>query len=339
MRLNKDVLRWLFAPRWLCLLCLSASQVCLGAEAPSSEEPPSQAATKDSQWWLSTHQGVSATVGNWSNGLDAFFSGQTAASQSINQSFVSLTLGGVVSQTGNAAPFVGFRTGIRLPSTNDRLKLVIASDADKLTTDNKVQESTADSVDQAAAGKTFSAAIRYVKQEWNANLDAGVLIDFPLNPFVRARLHQGQTVGDWQFTQRETVFSYYTQGTGAKLALNATKPLNMNYSLGFNAGVTWLKQEQTYYYREDAYITHAIDDKRKLHYQFSVLQSGNPSAHLDSYLYFVQYKKLLYDNWLIGQITPQITHSEVNDFDPSVSLTLSLEVLLGEEYIGQARTH
>ncbi|WP_191601441.1 hypothetical protein [Marinomonas algicola] len=289
------------------------------------------------EWWAVSHKNASQTVSKWSNGLDAFFSGESSTLP--NQSFVSLEMGGVFTDTGNSSPFLGLHMGVRLPNTKDRLRLVIDSDANELTENNKIQEATSSTFEKEALGETFSAAIRYVKTEWNANFDAGILVDFPLDPFVRVRFTQDRRYSSWSIRLRESIFSYYSQGFGISFTSEATTPLTNNLVFGTSFGSTWLNREETYYYRENVFLNHSINDHNKIRYQFSVLQSGDPAPDLDTYLYSINYKRVLYRNWLIGQVTPQMTHESDNDFDPEFSLTLSLEILLGEDYLSSSIRH
>ncbi len=289
------------------------------------------------EWWDLSHKNASQAVSEWSNGLDAFFSGEHSTSPS--QSFISVQMGGVFSGNGGASPFLGVHMGIRLPNTKNRLRLVIDSDASELTENNEIQESSSSSFQQEAVGETFSAAIRYVKDEWNANFDAGILVDFPLDPFVRMKFTQDYRYSSWSLSLRESVFSYYSQGFGASFSSEATTPLNDDLVFGLSFGSTWLNREEEYYYRENLFFNYSINEKSKVRYQFSLLQSGDPAPKLDTYLYLVNYKKILYSNWLIGQVTPQITHEADNDFAPEFSFTLSLEVLLGEDYLGSGNAY
>lgn len=314
----------------LCVLALSSVSSVFALSAEIED-------TNELEWWALSHKNASQTVSKWSNGLDAFFSGESSTLP--NQSFVSLEMGGVFTDTGNSSPFLGLHMGIRLPNTKDRLRLVIDSDANELTENNKIQEATSPTFEKEALGETFSAAIRYVKKEWNANFDAGILVDFPLDPFIRVRFTQDQRYSAWSVRLRESIFSYYSQGFGVSFTTEATTPLNRDLVFGASFGSTWLNREETYYYRENIFLNHSIDDHNKIRYQFSVLQSGDPTPDLDTYLYSINYKRVLYRNWLIGQITPQITYESDNDFAPEFSLTLSLEILLGEDYLSSNIGH
>ena len=286
--------------------------------------------SSDAYWWKDTHQNVSQTIGQWSNGLDAFFSGHESRAQ--NQSYVSIRFGPVIGEDSTSG-FFDFQSRLRLPNTKDRLRLVIESDADTLTQTNQTGESSqGDSISESALDTQLSAAVRYVKREWNADIDAGVLFDFPLDPFARIRFRQKGQLGALAWQQNQTIFSYYSKGEGATYKFGVIHPFIYDTQIGSNLGVSWLRTDTTYF-REDIFVNQSLNEKSKLRYQVSFLQSGGKDPELDSYLYFIEYQQLLYKNWLIGRVKPQITHSDDDDFNASASLTLSLEVLLGEEYL------
>lgn len=313
----------------------SAFSILLFASVQSYGAEQSSKATSDllsEEWWVSTHEVVSKRVGSWSNGLDSFFSGRR--DQVANQSFVSMQFGSLIEEEEGVSGFFNLDTRIRLPNTEDRLSLVIETNGDQLTQDNQVNENEAgQNIIESASTTRFSTALRYVKKEWNANVDAGVLLDMPMDPFVRVKLKQTHQTNDWLLTQSESLFSYYSQGNGGRYAISANR--RINESLGFNAdlGITHLDSESETYWRENIYINHALSSQSKIRYQVSYLQSGWPEPSSDSFLYFIQYQRLLYENWLIGVVKPQISHSRDNDYEAAASLTLSLEVLLGQEYL------
>jgi|OM-RGC.v1.005984565 hypothetical protein len=310
-----------------CFSVLGAS-VLSGIVAAEDNVSPTK--SDDTFWLNSTHESVSQTIGQWSNGLDAFFSGHESRAQS--QSYVSFRFGPIIGEESTTG-FFDFQTRLRLPNTKDRLKLVIESDADTLTQTNQTGESSQDrSVTDSAIDTQVSAAIRYVKREWNADIDAGVLLDFPLDPFARIRFYQSGRLGRFDWAQNQSAFSYYSKGEGAAYKFGISTPFIGETRTGFDLGVSWLRKETTYF-RQDIYVNQSLNEKSKVRYQLSFLQSGGQDPELDSYLYYVEYQKLLYKNWLIGRVKPQMTHPEDDDFKGSASLTLSLEVLLGEEYL------
>lgn len=301
----------------------------------NAADEPSDSKSTDlfpEEWFISTHQVVSKRVGAWSNGLDSFFSGRR--DQVANQSFVSMRFGSLVEEAEGISGFFNLDTRIRLPNTEDRLSLVIETDGDELTQDNQVNENVAgQNIIESARTTRISTALRYIKKEWNTNVDAGVLLDMPMDPFVRIKVKQTLQKDSWSFTQSESLFSYYSQGNGGRYSVSANRKINDKFGFNADLGITHLDSESETYWRENIYINHALSSKSKLRYQLSYLQSGWPKPTSDSVLYFLQYQRLLYDNWLVGEIKPQVSHERDNDYEASTSLTLSLEVLLGQEYL------
>lgn len=299
--------------------------------ASADSLPSNSKADEESGWWQSTHKTMSSKVGTWSKNLDLFFSGQRH--DSMSDSFVSMRFGTILEEEDGVSGFFNLDARIDLPNTEERLNLIIESDADELTQDNRVTENeTGQNILQSAQNTRFATMLRFFQEEWNANFDMGVLVRMPLDPFVRVRLKQDWEEDNWRIYQEESVFLYYTLGNGVRYSIEAERDINERYTFGAEFGVTYLELESDTYWRENLYVTQRLSDKSSMRYQLSYLQSGSrPQA--DSFLYFLKYKKLLHDNWLVGEIKPQFTHEAENDFEPEFSLSLSLEVLMGPDFL------
>ncbi|TPE53963.1 hypothetical protein FJM67_06040 [Maribrevibacterium harenarium] len=285
----------------------------------------------DTLWLDQTHQEVSSIVGSWSNGLDAYLSGRQPAE--TNLSYISVRFGPIIGEESTTG-FFDFNTRIRLPNTQNRLNFVIESDAKQLTEETQIGPRGSDeSIAESARNIELAAAIRYVEQALNATVDAGVLLALPLDPYLKIQFTQSGDLGQWRWQQSEQVFSYYSLGKGGRYGFGLQRPLNDRFEFGVDLGISHLEQEGTTAWRENAFVNHAFDEDNKLRYQFSVLQEGWPRASQEAFLYFVQWQHRLYGKWLIGQVQPQITHQRSDDYAASASLTLSLELLFGEDYL------
>ncbi|WP_115899044.1 hypothetical protein [Marinomonas pollencensis] len=300
--------------------------------ARDEQEKRHQESLEKGSWWQSTHRSVSETVDDWSRNIDAFLSGKQHVLS--NESYMRLRFGPILSDDG-ADGFFDFNARLKLPNTKDRLRFVIESDGDHLTSDNEVTETSRDSsVVNSVANSNVSAAVRYIKKSWGADFDGGVLLAFPLNPFLRTRFSQGQRYGQWRWYQQEEAFAYYTEGTGLRYKLGYAHQLGDDFQYGSRFGTTWFAQDDEIYYREDFFLKQSLNEKSKLLYQLSFLQADGDDTDGNSFLYFVDYSRHLYKNWLIGHVKPQMTHESDNDYQADFSLTLSLEVLFGNPYLG-----
>ena len=282
-------------------------------------------------WWLGSHETVSKTIGNWSTNIDSFLSGRQSSQDS--DSYLEVRFGSVLSGSESSG-FFDFRTRLKLPNTQDRLRLVIESEPDSLAPESQIGESSQQNgVVNSALKSNISAAVRYIIDDIGLDIDAGIRVDFPLDPFLRLRFKQGDVTEQWSWWQKQEVFAYYSKGVGARYGLGLGYAMSPTLNFGTDFGVTWLDKEGLFYVRENFSIQHKLDDKNRLGYQLSFLQSGEHSIEPDSFLYNVQYERLLYKDWLIGQVKPQFTHEAGDDYDGKFSLTLSLAILLGPEYL------
>lgn len=302
------------------------------ASQPTTSSPESQnASASDGSWWQLTHQKVSETVSSWSQNIDDFLSGKRG--KGYNGSYVSMRFGPIFESKGNSG-FFDFNARLKLPNTKNRLRLVIESSGDTLTKDNQTGESSQDrNIISSALNSNVSAALRYIKDSWGANFDAGILLKFPLDPFLRTRFAQGQTLTQWNWYQREEAFAYYTEGTGLRYQLGFSHQLGDRFEYGSQFGATWFAQDRERYYREDIFLNQSLSEKDKLTYQVSFLQANGGNTDGDSYLYFIDYRHFLHSNWLIGHIKPQMTYKESEGYRRDTSLTLSLEILFGSPYL------
>ena len=282
-------------------------------------------------WWQTTHQTVSETIGSWSNNMDSFLSGQQSVSASDSQ--VEIRFGPVFAEESTSG-FFDLHAQLELPNTQKRLRLVIESNGDSIAPENVRNESSEQkNVIDSALQSSLSAAVRYIKADLGADFDIGILVDFPLNPFVRLRFTQGDNKERWRWWQKQEAFAYYSKGIGARYGLGTDYRLTSTLNYGADFSVVWLDQESLFYVRENFFLRHSIDKKNRLSYQLSFLQSGKQKIESDTVLYNLQYERFLYKDWLIGQVKPQFTHEAEEDYDGSFSLTLSLAVLLGPKYL------
>ncbi|WP_219704299.1 hypothetical protein [Marinomonas lutimaris] len=282
-------------------------------------------------WWLSSHETVSKTIGNWSTNIDSFLSGTPSSEPS--DSYAEIRFGSVLSKSDQSG-FFEFRTRLKLPNTQDRLRLVVESEPDSLAPESLRGESSQEgNVVDSALKTNISAAIRYIKDDIGLDVDAGIKVDFPLDPFLRLRVKQGEQNERWSWWQNQEAFAYYSRGIGARYSVGLGYATSPTLNIGTDFGVTWLDRYGLFYVRENFSIQHRLDEKNRLRYQLSFLQSGEHSIEPDSFLYNVQYERLLYKDWLIGQIRPQFTHEADDDYEGKFSLTLSLAILLGPKYL------
>ncbi|MGJ8648698.1 MAG: hypothetical protein ACSHXJ_17590 [Marinomonas colpomeniae] len=307
------------------------SEIELGSNIMDSKDTTVDLDNNDFFWWQHTHQSVSEIIGSWSNNMDTFLSGKPSLGKSDSQ--VEIRFGPILDKDATTG-FFEFHAQLKLPNTKDRLRLVIESDGDSITPENVRNEATENSsVINSALESNFSAAVRYIKSDLGADIDVGVLVDFPLNPFLRLRFRQHDREGSWTWHQKQEAFAYYSEGLGVRYGLGVNHQFSSSLNYGSDFSIVWLDNKGLFYARENFFIHHYVNSKNKLSYQLSFLQSGEDELIPDSFLYNLQYERFLHEDWLIGQVKPQFTHEAEENYSGNFSLTLSLVILFGPKYV------
>lgn len=282
-------------------------------------------------WWLASHETVSETIGEWSTSIDTFLSG--APSRYDPESHLQIRFGSVLGEEQSSG-FFDFKTRLRLPNTQDRLRLVIESEKDSLAPESLRGESSQDrSIFSSALATSVSAAVQYLKEDIGLEVDSGIRVDFPLDPFLRIRFNQAGDDKTWGWWQRQEAFAYYSRGVGVSYGLGLGYQQSATLRYGIDASITWLDKENRFYARENVSLQHILNEKSRLSYQLSFLQSGQHDLEPETVLYSVQYERQVYRDWLIVQVRPQFTHEADNDYDSEFSLTLALAIFLGPDYL------
>ncbi|ASA56354.1 hypothetical protein [Vibrio gazogenes] len=286
-------------------------------------------------WWQSAHESASEGVESWARGIDSFLSGKEASEP--NESDVSLR-GGTIIKGGHTAGFYDVGATFHLPDTRNQLDLVFEGYADSLnqyfdsSDENALNESSQwDKVADSALRTHATAAVRYAQQYWG--MEFGVLVSLPLDPFVQFRFPQRYTTESWEIAQETGLFAYYSKGAGARYRLAANNFAHETFQYGADFELTVVDQTERLYSRENFFVNQKLNEKSSIGYNISLLQSGRSKLKPASFLYYVEYTRVLHKNWLIGAVKPQVTDDAGNGYRPEYSLTLSLTILLGHHYL------
>jgi hypothetical protein len=79
-----------------------------------------------------------------------------------------------------------------------------------------------------------------------------------------------------------------------------------------------------------ATFTRRIHDRALLSAEFGVYGSSAPELQVNAWSMALRYRRKLGRDWLLGELRPQLIYPRSNGFQPVPSLTVSVEVLLGQ---------
>lgn len=286
---------------------------------------------------------VSQQIIDFAREMDRFFGGNRNF-QEANNSVVQLSLARTLGQLGNGRYVLSGRAKLDLPSTERRFHLMFETDPDKNVTGadtlgkQTAAAGTATGTTTTAAPTTgtetpssYSAALRYeearIKRDSHFSADAGLQFQgVALRPFGRMRGSYSVPLESWRLKGSETLFWFYSTGTGATTQLDLERFLNDPVLFRATTSATWLKRTLNFDLRQDLSFYQTVDERNALLYQASVVGVTRPGTQVTDSILLLQYRHLLHRSWMYFELTPQLHFPRNRQYRMSTALFMSLEV-------------
>ena len=266
----------------------------------------------------------------FTKGVDKFF-GDERYFQENNKSVIQFNLSQTIAQ-GGSRPF-GFegQAKLDLPAAQRRFQFVFEVNPEKKTAGEAKKEQPV-TPKEAATPEQYAASLRYEKSEeslWHFSSDAGIKIQFPLDPFVRTRGSYAIQVEEWRLKLAETVFWFSTIGLGETTQFDMERVLSTPVLFRATTTDTCFESPQHCDLRQDLSFYHTLDERTALLYQASILGSNKPVLQETGYVLLMRYRYRLHREWVFYEISPQLNFPRADDFRLNASLLLRLEMLFG----------
>ncbi len=275
-----------------------------------------------------TRDYVSRQFVGFISGIDRFF-GDERNFQESNRSVLQLDLSELLQKGGDRQARLSVKAKLHLPSTEQRLHLLLESDPEKNTTGADTQNQTK-SVGQIATPENYGVAVRYEKEEeqvWHYSTDVGIKVQTPLQPFVRARVSMATPLDSWRMKITQSLFWFSQPGAGETTQLDFEHVLGNPALFRATSTATWMHTLQRFDLRQDFSVYHTLDERRALQYQASAIGVNRPQAQVNDYVLSVLYRQQLHRRWLFFDINPQLHFPHESNFRLTPLLLLRLEML------------
>jgi len=273
---------------------------------------------------------LSTKVVSYSKRLDEFF-GNERYFQENNNSVVQIDLTEKLETAGNRTFGFEGQAKLDLPAASKRFQFVLESNPEQRTA-GEVKKDQPVATQTVAAPSSVAASLRYVKTEeslWHFSSEAGIKLQFPLDPFVRARGSYSVPLGMWQLKMAETVFWFNTIGSGETTQIDFERVLSTPVLFRATSTATCLVLPQSCDLRQDFSIFHTLNERTALVYQASVLGTNNPKLAETAYVLLMRYRYKLHKEWMFFEVTPQLNFPRTDEFNLNALLLFRLEMLFG----------
>ncbi|MCP1313017.1 MULTISPECIES: hypothetical protein [unclassified Halomonas] len=292
--------------------------------------------------WAEEHlEPFRTRIGNWvdntSRNIDAFFGGDYYSASSRNQSYLRLGQEIDWMEGDGVSGDTSIRYRIDLPTTEERLRLVIESDPDE-TQGTLADEGSGrlynDQRDRSNSILGLDWLERRDKREhWSNRFGAGVRLRLPIDPYVRFTSERLWDIGygPWQLESFNRLSWFNNAGYSARTQWDLGRPLSNRRHLRFISTVQWREEEDTLEYSEVAELNQRINKRSALRH--SAIAVGESASHPRMTDYYLQtrYRRDLHKGILFGDVIPELHFQRDTRYDPRWAMTLRLEMYFQRE--------
>ena len=289
------------------------------------------------------HQGVSRWVDASSRNLDGFFGSNRENLSVSNKSYlrISSDFEWVESEGFSTDPSLRFK--LDLPTTKERLRLIIESEPEESRGTLSEQGSGRLRDDPTRSDSTVIGLSRLSdkdkSQHWDTRVGAGVKFRLPLDPYVRLSSERLWDLGGagWQLESYNRLSWFNSDGYSARTRWDIGRPLDDTRHLRFLTTVQWQEEEDTLEFSESAEINQVLSRRSAMRYAAVVVGNSASRPRINDYYLLAQYRRNLHKEILFADIIPELHFPREADFAPRWALSLRVEMYFSGNVIDRQR--
>jgi len=300
------------------------------------QKTPINTYSEDEVSWLdSTQYYFSETVHDFSSALDEAIAKKDGDDELINRSYLKIRYLAEYSHHGDFTSDERVSLRIDLPHVKRNWSIIFETepeDYDSLESKQRglVSEDSKSGASGAIGGVRLQEGEFY---NWRTNLDLGVKIKLPLDPFVRAKLRRvGELSPDWTAQFKQDFFYYHSLGSGFLTEFNFYYAFNEDHAQVFKAS-----SSAQYIYEHDNWellfqlsYFDRINNNHLLEYSTGVSIEPNKADEVTNSWISASWKQKIYSNWLYLYLTPQIDAPRELDYQFNMGFQLGFEAIFSK---------
>ncbi len=309
---------------WL-LLVLGLPLAARGADTASPRSP----------WVFGvldlTHDYVSQSVEELATSIDRFFANEKHY-QYTNRTYVQIRLDGYWRDRRTPDYTPRLRAKLHLPGTQRRFKLMLESDPQERQSPQDLSQNMRGATGGTGAGDYFLSMLRErtSKSGWNIRPNIGVELKQPLEAFLRLRFDKSYPLGDkWTMRPDQNFYWYTGRGAGSDSYLEFNYRLAKDWLLRSGSFLRWTDRNDFFEPSQNLVLFHYVQPGVQMSYQVGMFGRTAPTLHVIEYLFTVNYRQLLYRDWLFLEMRPQLRYAEAENWRPTRSFLLRFDIVFG----------
>lgn len=243
-------------------------------------------------------------------------------------SYVRLTTDMVFEEAGDTRYTGDVKVNLRLPHTEEKLKLTFESDPTEQRDD--LDRTLEDSPDEVAREREYYGGIQATlgdEKKWRFKPSIGVKFDKPIDIFLRLRMDRNYKTGDWLFRPSQTFYAFKEKGFGSDTQFVLDYGITDDILFRSSSFVRYTDENDYYEPSQVFSLLHSLSSRRGVAYQVGAYGISEPGWHATDYLAQIRYRQNIHSDYLFMELIPRVLYQRENDFDAERSLTLRLEMI------------
>lgn len=282
------------------------------------------------------HSYLSSTVEKLAQRIDTFF-GEDRVYEEATGTYIQTRTSFIVDQDGELDYDLKFRAKLRLPQLRQKLRLVLESEDEDRGLDDFSQDTRRNTLKGELEKSDISASLQYMFQQtkrWNIKLRPGVKLSDSIESFIRLRMAGTQQLTEKWLTRGISQFGYYSEeGWRSEWRFDFERRTGSQDFFRTSSNVLWRENSPGNQFLSQTFLlTHILNPRTSVAFEVGVTGETRPKLEDTSYFSSVRYRRDIHRGWLFMELKPLVVFSRDNNFDEDVSLFLTLEILLGENY-------
>lgn len=309
-----------------CAAVIAAAWLVLGASQLASAAENSTAMDDGLapwDWLLERRTRVSRRVTQLGRSLDEWLAGEGVGEQ-LNETYLSIRFNQLYGTFDHYNSKVKIGGRLDLPAVSERWKLVFDSDVQEL---NSLEENV---LDEANSGDSVGA-LRYQNDTdsgWTLSHDVGIRSLAPADPFYRFRASYALPLSEkWQAGLDQKIWYYDSRGWGYETELSFIRRLEADRFIRIASEGNFQDSRNRTDLIQTVALFRTLGDQETLGYQLGVLGTNKPNVRVNDYFAQLIYRRAIYEDWLLLELSPQVLVSRVENWRPQPRLLLNLEML------------
>ena len=289
-----------------------------------------------SPWAIDTitpiHDSVTRWVDNTARNIDGFFG--TIDSDSVdNESYLRLSTDFDWAEFEEFDIDPGIRFKLDVPTTEERLRLIIESDPEESR--GTLEEQGAERLrnDTDGLGDTVAGLSRLGSRDkregWQTRVGAGGKLHWPVNPYLRYSAERLWQLGDspWQLSSYNRASWFEHDGYSARSRWDVGRPLDSTRHLRFVSQLQWQEDYDQLEFSQSAQLNKVLGKRSAIRYSAVIVGGSSSNPRVNDYYLQADYRRDIHRQYLYWDIVPALHFPREADFKPRWAISLRLEML------------